>query len=475
MTRDALRTLLRRQPLVASVQASPGSALEDPDTLLRLAQASLSQGVALLRLEGETSIRTIRAEINAPTIGLIKRRYEGSEVYVTPTEHEVDALLATGCEVVALDATQRARPGKKTLPELIARIRRAGRLVMADCDTLAAALAAEAAGADVLSTTLSGYTPDSPPREGPDLAMLRALCERTTLPVLAEGRYAEPWEARAALCIGAAGVVIGGALNDPVKQTARFAQAMLPVSGPLAAVDLGGTWLRFGLFDENGVLGSVERTPTPATRTARRKWLRPRLTQSRARVVGVSSGGTLSPLTGTVLETKPLIPDHRGTSFPEDLAPARVYALNDGLASAWGHACHPRFAGLRVATLALGTGVGFGLVDRGRILMGSQGEYPRLNDLRSSTGRPFEERLGGGMLEGRWTEDARNAAEELLQTVASLYHPEVIVVCGGLGLSESFDPRDLPCAWARSPYGIDAGLYGAAALALYPPFAAQTP
>ena len=89
MTLDALLATLDSVPLVASVQASPGSPLNDPGVLLRMAKASLQEGVKVLRLEGAENISLIRKETGAACIGLIKRRYEDSEVYITPTNAEV--------------------------------------------------------------------------------------------------------------------------------------------------------------------------------------------------------------------------------------------------------------------------------------------------------------------------------------------------------------------------------------------------
>src|SRR5437870_4658500 len=112
MTRAELLALLREQPLVVSVQATDGSAVDDTETLLKLAQASTAQGIRILRLEGAERVELIRKETGAATIGLVKRFYAGSPIYITPTAKEVDALLATGCEVIALDATLRRPAGE---------------------------------------------------------------------------------------------------------------------------------------------------------------------------------------------------------------------------------------------------------------------------------------------------------------------------------------------------------------------------
>ncbi len=101
-------------PLVASVQASPGSPTSDPAILGQLALASVNEGVRLLRMEGRNAIRVSRTTCKMPVIGLIKRTYAGSDVYITPTLDEVQVLLASGCEIIALDATARTRPNGAT-------------------------------------------------------------------------------------------------------------------------------------------------------------------------------------------------------------------------------------------------------------------------------------------------------------------------------------------------------------------------
>lgn len=453
-----LLEILGRAPIVASVQADAGTSLDDPGTIARLASASLSRGVELFRVEGVEDIRAVSA-LGKPVVGLIKRSYPGSDVYITPTAAEVGALLQTPVEIIALDATARCRPGDEDLANLMEMIHRGGRLAWADCDGPESAAFAEGAGADVLSTTLCGYT-GGPTARGPALDNLRAILESAHIPVVAEGRFTEEWQVRAALQMGAKGVVIGGALNDPHKQTARFVDAVRTPRLVLA-FDIGGTWLRCGWF-EDWKLVEAEKIALPADPEVRLAWMREHVTRE-VQAIGISSGGTIDPETRRVIEAKPIIPDHVGTEFSFGDIP--TVALNDGHATAYGHACLPQYAGGRVATLALGTGVGFGLVDRGKIWMGPRGGYPRLNDLG------FEEVLGGARLEivGKQPTPeavarARQAARRAVETVSLLFMPDEIVLCGGVGLADWLD-IDLPL----SPFGADAGLYGAAALAIWPP------
>lgn len=467
VNRDAFLNELRMSPLVVSVQASEGSAVDDTETLLKLAQASVAQGIRVLRLEGADRIKRIREVTGAKVVGLIKKTYPGSEVYITPTAAEVDELLATGCEIIALDATERPRPGGVTFRELAARAHAGGTLVMADCDSAQAAVAAIQEGADLVGTTLSGYTENRALTQGPDLDLVREISRRTRTPILAEGRYSQHWQVEAALRIGAAGVVIGGAINDPVKTTRSLAPVPQHPDN-VAGVDIGGTWIRFGLFSPDWDLLDIERAPLPQTRQERASWINDRIDSMGAiGGCGISTGGTVDPKTGEVWEAKDIIPDHVGTRFD-----TVGFALNDGLATAWGHACHPDYAGRRVATLALGTGVGCGFVADGRIWMGPRGEYPRINDLPVGAAT-FEELLGGASLTPRPTDgqkaDALRALEGAVEVIRSTMFPDDIVVCGSVGLSSWMHRHLSELGLKVSPFGADAGLFGAAALVLYPP------
>lgn len=468
MTPAELKSLLREAPLIASVQASPGSPLEDPQVLLRSAQASLDNGSRVLRLQGIENIRVIKAQTEAPIIGLLKIDYSDSPIYITPTSVEVQALLSLGCEVIALDGTDRVRPGGENLKDLVALIHSGGALAMADCDCLASALYALSCGCDLIGTTLAGYTEARLATSGPDLEFLR---EVSKLPgdflLVAEGRYAAPWQARNAMAIGADAVVIGGALNDPVKQTSAFAKAVGNSARDVGAVDIGGTWLRFAVFSPELELLSLEKIALPSGRQDRLDWILAQICASSVDQVGISTGGIVDTRTQTVTEAKAIIPNHVGTHFAFE--GARSIALNDGLATAWGHAMHPDFAGKRVATLALGTGVGCGCVDRGEVIMTPGGNYPRLNDLKIAE-QTFEDLLGGAALSPDPSQNqiimAQKAADQAYALVKNLLLPDVIIRCGGVGLAPWLVMPDA----VPSPYGHEAGLYGAACLALYPPF-----
>ena len=214
-----------RGKLVVSCQALADEPLHSSFVMGRMALAAKEGGAAAIRAQGVGDILEIRRVTGLPVIGLIKRRQEDSSVYITPTAREVTELLATPCEMVALDATHWRRSGEAA--ELMARIHRAGRLALADVATYEEGLEAVKAGADAVSTALAGYTEDSPLTSGPDLALVERLVAALPVPVLAEGRIASPEDLRRAMAAGAWAAVVGSAITRPQLITAEFARALM--------------------------------------------------------------------------------------------------------------------------------------------------------------------------------------------------------------------------------------------------------
>ncbi|MFB7652990.1 MULTISPECIES: N-acetylmannosamine-6-phosphate 2-epimerase [unclassified Streptomyces] len=210
--------------LVVSCQARPGEPLHGPRHMAAMALSAELGGARAVRVNGPEDVRAVKDVVGVPVIGLWKDGDDG--VYITPTLTHALRVAEAGADVVALDATERPRGDGRTLAETTAAVHDAGALVMADVSTLAEGLAAAAAGADMLSTTLSGYTPYSPSGPGPDLHLVRELAAAGVAPVFAEGRYATPAAAADALRLGAHAVVVGGAITRPTDITARFADAL---------------------------------------------------------------------------------------------------------------------------------------------------------------------------------------------------------------------------------------------------------
>lgn len=213
------------QGLIVSCQALADEPLHGPEFMARMAVAAEEGGAAGIRANGAADVRAIKQAVSLPVIGIIKRNYPGSNVYITPTIREIDELLEAGADMIALDATRQSRPGNITLEQIIAYLHQSGTPSMADISILEEAVYAETLGVSCVSTTLSGYTPYSLQAEEPNFGLLRAAAERLAIPVIAEGRIHEPAQVEEALELGAFAVVVGSAITRPQLITRRFAAA----------------------------------------------------------------------------------------------------------------------------------------------------------------------------------------------------------------------------------------------------------
>ena len=212
-----------RSRLVVSVQADDGSPLRDTAHIVALSRAALLGGAGGLRLRSPEDIRAVRPLTDLPIIGLTKESHPGTDVYITATPEEVRAVAAAGADLVAFDGTALPRP--YPVAELVQAAHDAGALAMADISTLEEARAAYRAGADLVGTTMSGYTPHSPQGTAPDFALMRALAA-AGLPFVAEGRLNSPDLAAQALGTGALCVVVGSAITRPDHVTRWFVDAL---------------------------------------------------------------------------------------------------------------------------------------------------------------------------------------------------------------------------------------------------------
>jgi N-acylglucosamine-6-phosphate 2-epimerase len=215
--------------LIVSVQAPEGSPMRDPDVIAAMAEASLRNGATGVRLESPQHIGAVRSRCpGALIVGLWKRTYPDSAVYITPGWEEIRTVWGAGADVVAIDATERFRPGGQELEDLIHRARRElGAPLMADVDSLANGLRAAALGCDWVGTTLYGYTEATATQRPPAWELLPHL--RQQLPeavsLICEGGIASPQQVRQALAAGADAVVVGTAITGVDLQVAAYVAA----------------------------------------------------------------------------------------------------------------------------------------------------------------------------------------------------------------------------------------------------------
>ena len=220
--------MLLPKGLIVSCQAYEGDPLFGARIMAALATAAEEGGAVGIRANSPADIAAIRAATQLPIVGLFKLYKPESEVYITPTCESAVAIAKAGSDMIALDATPRPRHNSETVEQLIQFIHKElGKPVMADVSCVEDALLAVSLGADVISTTLAGYTQYGRPKTaGPDLEFLAEVVRRVRLPVVAEGRYHEPNQAAQALQLGAHAVVVGSAITRPEEITRRFADAL---------------------------------------------------------------------------------------------------------------------------------------------------------------------------------------------------------------------------------------------------------
>ena len=216
-----------RGGLIVSVQADAESLLNAPETIALLARVAVANGAAGVRIEGAARIAAVRAAVGVPIVGIVKRAHPGFAPYITSTPAEIAEVAAAGADVVAFDATLRPHAGDTSIGPLLAAARAAGCLAMADCSDAGDGVAAAEAGADIVATTLAGYTDATRGRTLPALDLVRTLCVRHPF-VVCEGGIATPEAARAAFAAGAAAIVVGSAITNVDALVRRFVAATRP-------------------------------------------------------------------------------------------------------------------------------------------------------------------------------------------------------------------------------------------------------
>lgn len=210
MTVNQQKITQLRHSLIVSCQAPADSPLHDPLAIAAMAQAAVFRGAAGVRIDTPSHVSAVRQKVEAPIIGLWKQQVPGYDVYITPEYEHAEAIASAGADIIAIDATLRNRPGNESLHTLIARIHKElGKPVMADVDTIEAAIAALDAGADIVGTTLYGYTNNTKHLSPPGFELLAQMVKQLNVPAICEGGISSPQMAQQALQLGAYAVVVG--------------------------------------------------------------------------------------------------------------------------------------------------------------------------------------------------------------------------------------------------------------------------
>ena len=212
--------------MIVSCQALPDEPLHSSFIMGRMAKAAKQGGASGIRANTPDDIKEIQNQVDLPIIGIIKKDYDDSKVYITPTMDEIDQLVATGVEIIALDATEDLRPNGKNIDDFYKEIKEKypDQLLMADCSTIAEAIHADELGFDFVGTTLVGYTDQSKGNriETNDFEILREIIKNVEGKVIAEGNINTPEKAKRVIELGAYSVVVGSIITRPQVITKNF-------------------------------------------------------------------------------------------------------------------------------------------------------------------------------------------------------------------------------------------------------------
>lgn len=234
MTKKELLDSIHGQ-MIISCQAVKGEPLyvEEKSVMYLMARAAKQAGSKMIRTSSIRDVIAIKEETGLPVIGLVKIQYEGYDAYITPTMKEVDELVAAGSDIVALDCTNRKRGDGTTINEFIAQIKAKypDIILMADISNYEEGVNAWKCGVDIVGTTMSGYTPYTEAKEGPDYELMSRLAADLDIPVIGEGKIHSPQEAVKALSTGVWAIVVGGAITRPLEIAQRFMKAIDDAKG----------------------------------------------------------------------------------------------------------------------------------------------------------------------------------------------------------------------------------------------------
>lgn len=216
---------LDRRLIVSSQAMNPNSPLKRPDILALMAEAAELGGAGGFRVDGADVVTLLRPRTALPIIGIAKDNRGGFDNYITTTAADVEALVAAGADIIAIQATEGTRPAE-SFAELAAAAHRAKKLVMADIATAGEAKTAVEQGADLVATTMVGHTTQTIGQLRPPLQLVAQLIEWLEVPVIVEGGIWTPEHVSASFAAGAFAIVCGSAITAPDIITRRLVSAI---------------------------------------------------------------------------------------------------------------------------------------------------------------------------------------------------------------------------------------------------------
>lgn len=212
--------------LVVSCQVPDGTPIDTPEFIAAQAQTVLQAGAVGIRAQGISNVRAVARSVEVPIIGLVKKYRDGCPIYITPDIEDILELEEAGATIVAIDATERMRPGGTSLASFFTQLRSQSQIpILADVDTVEAAVIAQSLGCEAVATTLSGYT-NVVTSKLPNIDLIEELSKKMEVPIIAEGGFSSANDLRRAFDAGAWSVCIGTAITNPYLLTKGFVEAI---------------------------------------------------------------------------------------------------------------------------------------------------------------------------------------------------------------------------------------------------------
>lgn len=224
-----------KNKLIISVQSAKNEPLNNEIAMNALIDTVILLGkIDVLRLAGVRDIKNTKEKYkdSVVVIGITKPdiipvNYK-EIVYITPALTDAKSLIEAGADIIALDSTKRKRPNNESLKTIIDFIHSKNKLVMADISTFDEAEYAFNLGADIISTTLSGYTKETENNpETPDFKLVEKCKKELNCPVILEGKIKDESDVKKAFESGAYAVVIGSMVTRPHKIIENFKKGLI--------------------------------------------------------------------------------------------------------------------------------------------------------------------------------------------------------------------------------------------------------
>lgn len=375
-----------RGGLIVSCQAHEPDGLYGVDRMTDMAIAAEMGGASGIRADDPNHIKSIRAAVKLPIVGIYKEDVEGYETRITLNMDRAREIYDAGADIIAFDATDRPHPYSTTGYELIKKAKLEWDvIVMADCSTIEEARLAYDAGADILSSTMSGYTSYSEKQSTPDFKMVKQM--KKEFPdafIISEGRVNSPEYARRLIRNGADAVCVGSNITRPIYSTQRYLNKMrmYPEGGPVLVFDIGGTKILCGVMTAKGELSKIVSVPTPQTNA---EDIYKSLVEIGEKVIvenkdknikciGISTGGTIDHC-GNIIYATDTLPGWKNFPLRKNVQKyfnMPTFVLNDGNAAALGEAIYGKHKNCQsILGITVGTGFGAGLIVDGSIHYGT--------------------------------------------------------------------------------------------------------